>query len=302
LKVSELFFTDPVSSVTVWNLPLLNYLFDEVTIREFLKINFSSLSERKFIWTPSTNGLFTTKSAHKLISSSQKTQHSISPLPAANWKILWKLNLNDRLKLFLWKIAWDIVPSKSRLNSVFPIPQTDLMCPLCNVEEDFLPHFFFKCFFARISWRLSPWPLNSLKWSGLSLADWIQGILTLSSTFGIIYADSHYFQIFVYVLCDLLWFYKNQAVHKGVIPAVAFVAAYINRVSLEHYTAWSSKLHPVKEVWSKPAIGFCKVNFDTAIREAFSTQAVFRRNSKGQIIKAITQVSPPPVQSTGKPL
>jgi hypothetical protein len=49
--VSELFFTDPVSSVTVWNLPLLNYLFDEVTIREVLKINFSSLSERKFIWT-----------------------------------------------------------------------------------------------------------------------------------------------------------------------------------------------------------------------------------------------------------
>jgi hypothetical protein len=229
LKVSELFFTDPVSSVTVWNLHLLNYLFDELTIREVLKINFSFFSERKFIWTPSTNGLFTTKSAHKLISS-QKTQHSISPLPTANWKILWKLNLNDRLKLFLWKIAWHIVPSKSRLNSVFLIPQIDLVCPLCNVEEDSLPHLFFKCFFARISWRLSPWPLNSLKWSGLSLADWIQGILTLSSTFGIIYADSHYFQIFVSVLCDLLWFYRNQAVHKGVIPAVAFVAAYINRV------------------------------------------------------------------------
>jgi hypothetical protein len=62
---------------------------------------------------------------------------------------------------------------------------------------------------------------------------------------------------------------------------------------LEHYTAWSSKLHPVKEVWSKPSLGFCKVNFDTAIREGFSTQVAVCRNSKGEIIKAITQVSPP---------
>jgi hypothetical protein len=113
-------------------------------------INFSSHSTSKFIWTPSANGMFNTKSAHKLISS-QRTHLSSSPLPAANWKKLWKLNLNDRLKLFLWKIAWDIVPSKSKLNSVFPIPQTDLVCPLCNVEEDSLSRLFFKCFFARIS-------------------------------------------------------------------------------------------------------------------------------------------------------
>jgi hypothetical protein len=78
LKVSELFFTDLVSSVTVWNLPLLNYLFDDITIREVLKINFSPHSESKFIWIPSANGLFITKSAHKLISS-QRTQYSTSP-------------------------------------------------------------------------------------------------------------------------------------------------------------------------------------------------------------------------------
>jgi hypothetical protein len=69
----------------------------------------------------------------------------------------------------------------------------------------------------------------------------------------------------------MLWFYRNQAIHKGVIPDVSTIAANINRGSLEHFTAWSSKLHPVKEVWSKPPHGFCKVNFDIAIREGFST-------------------------------
>jgi hypothetical protein len=100
LKVVDLFSKDPDSSVIGWNIPLLNYLFDVSTTREVLKTNFSSHSDRNFIWTPFANGLFSTKSALKLISN-QRNHISTSPFPAANWKKLWKLNLNDRLKLFL---------------------------------------------------------------------------------------------------------------------------------------------------------------------------------------------------------
>jgi hypothetical protein len=57
--------------------------------------------------------------------------------------------LNDRLKLFLWKIAWYIVPSRIRLNKVFPIPPASLVCPLCKVEEDSIPHLFFQLFFCK---------------------------------------------------------------------------------------------------------------------------------------------------------
>jgi hypothetical protein len=127
-----------------------------------------------------------------------------------------------------------------------------------------------------------------LEWSALSLADWIECILTPTSSFGINCADSHFFQIFAAVLCDMLWFYRNQVVHKGVIPDVSTIAANINRVSMEHYTTWSSKIHHVKEVLSKPPHGFCKVNFDTTIREGFSTQVAVCRNSNGMIIKALT--------------
>lgn len=51
------------------------------------------------LWTPSTSGKFSTKSAHHLI---QSLKHSIppSPLSSHSWKALWKLNLNDRLKTF----------------------------------------------------------------------------------------------------------------------------------------------------------------------------------------------------------
>jgi hypothetical protein len=217
LLVSDLFCYDPFSSSFSWNLALLNFLFNSTSVREILKTSFSSLSQEKHIWTPSSNGSFSSKSAHKLICS-QRVSTASSSLSSSHWKLLWKLNLNDRLKLFLWKIAWDIVPSRIRLNQVFPINPASLVCPLCKVVEDSLHHLFFSCFFARISWRSSPWPLDSLKWTSLSLSDWIKGILSPHSSFGIPLADSHHFQIYAVVFCDLMWFYRNQVVHNGILP------------------------------------------------------------------------------------
>jgi hypothetical protein len=75
----------------------------------------------------------------------------------------------DWLKLFLWKVAWDIIPSKIMINAIFSIPAVELVYPICNVEEDSFDHLFFKCVFARIAWRSSHWPFDSLKWSSLNL-------------------------------------------------------------------------------------------------------------------------------------
>ena len=151
LNISNLFLLDQSHSTATWNIPLLHHLFDTSTIGEILKIRFSTFAEDNFFWILAANGQFSTKSTVKLISS-RRTNQSSSPLSSSNWKHLWKLKLNDRLKLFLWKIDWDIVLSKSMLNKVFPIPQDKLFCPLCNGEEDSLSHLFFRCFFARITW------------------------------------------------------------------------------------------------------------------------------------------------------
>jgi hypothetical protein len=144
--------------------------------------------------------------------------------------------------------------------------------------------------------------LDSLKWATLSLPEWIKSILTPHSSFGIPVADSHLFWIYAAVLCDTMWFSRNQAVHKGVIPNVSTLAAKIRRVSVEHYVAWSQKLLPITEAWTKPPQGWCKLDFDVVLREGFSTQASVCRNSNGEIIKTITQVSPPCSAVYGKAL
>jgi hypothetical protein len=122
---------------------LLHSLFDSTSVKEILKISFASLSLEKHIWTPSSNGFFSTKSAYNLITS-QRVSSAISPFSSSQWKLLWNLNLNDKLKLFLWKIAWDIVPSRMRLNKVIPIPPSSLVCPFHKVED------FFSSFFSAV--------------------------------------------------------------------------------------------------------------------------------------------------------
>jgi hypothetical protein len=48
----------------------------------------------------------------------------------------------------------------------------------------------------------------------------------------------HLFQIFASVACDLLWFNKNKAMHDGVSPYVLVLSSSINKVHLEHFSAW----------------------------------------------------------------
>jgi hypothetical protein len=280
-----------ITPSAAWNLPLLSTLFDPSSVREIQKTKIHS-SPAIDTWTPAINGIFSTKSAYKLIKSLNPPLLS-SPLNPKQWCLLWKINLNARLKLLLWKIAWDILPTKSKLNTIFPISAADSLCPLCKSEEDSFPHLFFRCCFARIAWRISLWPLDSTAWSSLSPSDWIKGLISPHVSFGIPKKDIHLFQIYAVGLCDLLWFSRNKAFHDGIIPNISLLASSIKKTALAHFAAWSSKASNIVEVWSPPAKGSFKINFDTAIKGNFSAQAAVCRDSNGKIIKAISQISPP---------
>jgi hypothetical protein len=188
------------------------------------------------------------------------------------------------------------------LKTIFHIPSSESLCPPCSTEEDSLSHLFFRCIFARVAWRSSFWPLDSLAWSSISLLNWIKGIINPHSTFGIPLTDCHLFQIYASVFCELLWFVRNKVVHEGSILDISSLASSIRRTSLDHAVVWLSSSPLVKEFWSPPSAGSYKINFDTAIHELFSVQAAVCRDSKGKIVKAISQTNPPGDPNFGEPL
>jgi hypothetical protein len=129
--------SDLINQNASWNLPLLSSLFDSQSVKEIQKLAIKSSLGSDFLWVPSPFGKFSSSLAHRLISSQRVSSYS-SPLEPKFWKQLWKLNLNAKLELLLWKIASDILPSKARLKKVFPM--------LMNTCFKYMHLFFMTCY------------------------------------------------------------------------------------------------------------------------------------------------------------
>jgi hypothetical protein len=181
-------------------------------------------------------------------------------------------------------------PTTQRLQSIIPAYHPDASCPLCKSGPDSIRHLFFHCHFARVVWRLSPWPLDSSTLDSLDLVDWVRVILYPDALLHIPFLERHRFQVFAAVACDLLWFHRNKAFHDGLTFEARTVTNLIYTSYHQHCNAWSDKLFPKLEKWIRPPLHWFKINFDTAIRDSFSSQAAICRDHEGRLIKVATQI------------
>uniref|UniRef100_A0A2N9FSP0 CCHC-type domain-containing protein n=1 Tax=Fagus sylvatica TaxID=28930 RepID=A0A2N9FSP0_FAGSY len=90
---------------------LVKQLFNEDSVRAILNIpKWFSGNEDKWIWLHSSNGVLTAKSAVKQIA---KEAYDI-PVNQSLGRI-WKTRIHDRLKMHLWRLAADLLPTKDTL-------------------------------------------------------------------------------------------------------------------------------------------------------------------------------------------
>jgi hypothetical protein len=123
---------------------------------EILSIKIRANSDA-LLWTASSSGSFTTKSAHHLYTSRRPLQSS--PVISTSWKGLWKM-------------VWNIVPTKDRI-SLSINSMLDTSCSLCSHSIDSLLHLFFSCPIARVIWRNSFWPLDITALRISTMSDWL---------------------------------------------------------------------------------------------------------------------------------
>jgi hypothetical protein len=256
LAISDLIHPDSLT----WNLSLLKFLFDFSSVAEILRIKIRTLFVA-LLWTASSSGCFTTKSAHHLYTAHRPLQ--LSPVLPTSWKGLWKLKLNHRLKLFLRKMVWNTIPIKSRISLSIHYG-LDTSCSLCSHSNDTLFHLFSSCPIARVIWRNSFWPMDISTLHISSMSDWLSIILH-PEMIDIPLVDTHLFQIFAMVACGKIWFSRNKAFHEGLIPNALSVSSTVNQVSRTHFSAWSNKTTSMKQVWKKPYLDCFKINYDTSI-------------------------------------
>ncbi|KAF4387512.1 hypothetical protein F8388_011660 [Cannabis sativa] len=108
--------------------------------------------EDKLIWKDATSGEFSTRVAYKSIIKSRRAEND--PI----WGHIWKLKISERMKLFLWKLGRDILPFGERLQRIFG---NEVMCAICDEQEDSAVHLFCHCPLAKSLWLASPWGVRN---------------------------------------------------------------------------------------------------------------------------------------------
>lgn len=198
-----------------WNLPKIRDFFPHEVIPKILSIHlpFEPLANIR-IW-PHTR-LRVTIIQNQGIGVCMTAKRNSLDIPAVPpnlhkgvhvWKIIWHLDLPERLKVFIWKCVKGILAVKkglsSRMHHLSPI------CPLCASDEESITHLFLQCPLTVPVWAGTPFltaPVDQAADFSFKnwLLDWILQ-LTASTT------DLDTFRHFIAILWAI-WKTRNEQV------------------------------------------------------------------------------------------
>ena len=143
MKVSQLIDHE----LHTWKNSLVMDMFSPTFAQAILSTPIPSrLRPGKLLWIPNSKGLFLVKSAYKKLLPTPLPQTSSN----GNWSKLWKIKGPESIKMFLWRVAINALPTRENLMSRMDIQ--DSACVLCNIEVKFASHLFLRCLEAKAIW------------------------------------------------------------------------------------------------------------------------------------------------------
>ncbi|CAN1147135.1 Putative ribonuclease H protein At1g65750 [Linum perenne] len=148
LRVCDLF----IPGLREWDVELIQTLFSERDANAILGI---PLVEGEFddrrIWHFGNKGVYTVRSCYRLIMDRMVPRdHLDVPGP---WRSLWDAVVPPRMRVFMWRIARGILPTRMALqNRHLGVPHE---CGVCGTSMENSWHLFLACSFARRCWDVA---------------------------------------------------------------------------------------------------------------------------------------------------
>lgn len=252
-----------------WNNTIVDSVFweHEAAVIKAIPLSDSNCSD-KLIWGPSKKGIFSVRSAYHLDFQDKLNRNgewsessSGSNVQQQWWKTLWSLKCPSKIKMFVWRLCKEALPSRVALKKGTIIDCS--VCPLCGKGEESTIHAIWLCKFARSSWKdLFHDHWKDLKHSLLCSRDNLQVACSL------LYADFPVELSLVWTTAWLIWTQHNAMVMQGTQP---FNGSLIPK-AMEWLDGWkSANIHEestssiLRLPWSPPPEGMYKVNFNGAL-------------------------------------
>lgn len=215
-------------------------------------------------WKFTKDGTYSVKSGYWL---AKRAKDVISSKPSSSspnnnelWKWPWKLNIQPRTKIFLWRCLRGILPTKTNLRARGV--EIDVICSRCGMAEENLEHVLRDCEWSTFFWQASVLRLpigNSVV--GKSLRVWILDCIKGK--------ELAFVEMFASLL-SMLWRARNLLIfqNRHLSHQVCFKQALstLDQYQTANQTQLTTRAAPLRPPrWIPPPEGMLKFNSDASI-------------------------------------
>ncbi|CAN6573468.1 unnamed protein product [Malus baccata var. baccata] len=278
IKVRDLI--DPISKS--WKEGVVTEGFNRDEARTILSIPLSkSGCLDRLVWHYTVNGDYSVKTGYGVamnlmengaLGKKGRGASSVLRMNNLSWKRIWKLQVPNKIKFFLWKCCNKVLAVRHNLQRRHI--RVENICGVCNTVDESENHLFFQCEFSHRFWFGSSLHINSYELAGGDFLESWDKICT--STKNMDKAE----EILQEVAFGLwrIWKNRNDVVFNGVYRQHLEVMMLWRKNIYEYREAMSLSLKSEDQLisknlktkqspqlyWTKPKFGTIKVNTDAA--------------------------------------
>ena len=278
-----------------WNDEVVRQLFLPHEVKKILSIPISSrLPHDSLIWSKTPSGIFSTRSAYRLLaneaSASSPSSSNLHPQRHL-WRGVWMLRTPNKVKHFIWRACNNSLPTLDNLFRRKIVSST--CCNTCNTHPEDILHVVWGCTEVANMWK-------ELSWAHLSVSPPPGEFTNLFSSFLQVSKD-YRVEIFS-IVAWMLWTRRNS-IRLGrptrPLNQIFHEARRLLREFLEAHdedpVSIPSPIH-VQAKWTALTQTRYKANFDAALfkHNDAAGLGVIIRDVNGAIIGALSMCIPLP--------
>ncbi|MBA0816108.1 hypothetical protein Gohar_000805, partial [Gossypium harknessii] len=235
-------------------------------------------------WRGEPTGEFTVRSAYKLLQENETDPRAYALQTETRnfYKNLWLQNLPSKIKITIWRIAWNYIPTWVNLHYRRLLSQT--ICSGCGRAAETTNHIFRECPVATKVWEELSFS-EILHEPYMDFLEWLTWVFEQN--------NPNNRRVFCCALWAI-WGERNKRVHEKVSRSGKEIAGFVKRYISELKGIEEKVPKIIKEVrkWKYPPGQFVKINFDAAFdaNARQSAVGIVARDSERNALLSITEL------------
>nr|XP_025703912.1 uncharacterized protein LOC112805796 [Arachis hypogaea] len=281
----------------VWDRAKIQRSFPPVVAQKILQTPVSRISkEDRLLWPFRKDGEFTTKTGYYAAKKEEdERSHYYSPSSSSVfeelWEGIWNIKAPQKIKMFLWKVAHNIIPVRANLKKKSLL--TNSVCPICAQEEETSEHTLLLCDWTRAVWFGSQSQCTPTNQNVRSVGQWLQQMYIKCKEANRTEVDQNWSRIGITMWT--IWKARNNYEYNNIEPNPESTINHARIIEKEYNSLIKENISKVREdnkgrslpvIWRPPPQSWLKVNSDAAFSIGTKTGATASviRDHTGKIL------------------